>query len=524
MARRRPQALHHARVGDDWRAREARASTVVPESNAVASPAVPQHRKVLKNTVILLAGQVATIPLAIALNAVMARYLGPEDYGYVYLGSTLSTFGLLVVEWGQNGSLPALVVSDRSRSGTFLGTGVSYRAASALVVFSIIALGCHFAGYEPRFQAVFALCAAGWALGSIVGSGHDIVRGYERTDVTAYAGFAQQLLHLIAVVTVLGLGGGLLTMLAAQAITPAIVLILVWRGLRQVGVGRLSFDRDVLRTMMKLGTPFFMLGLAIALQPNVDAVLLSKLSPIEVVGWHAVARRLTGLLVAPAAALGTALYPTLARLKREDAEGYRSTLSAALSFAAIVVAPLALGCFLYPDVGVRLFNRGAFAPAEDNLRILSLFVMLVYFTMVLGIGLMAADKQRAWAVTQMLCVLVSVVFDPILIPWFQTHNGNGGLGVSWSSVLSEVVMLVVGIWLSPRGLFDFKFIKRLLYVAMAAGAMAGVAYALRALNPFIAAPLATITYGATLWLSGGIDEAQRELIRNAIGRRFKRWA
>jgi O-antigen/teichoic acid export membrane protein len=523
MERWRPQALRHARVATIGE-REARASTVVPESNAVAAPAAPQHRKVLKNTAILLVGQAATIPLTVLLNVVMARYLGAGDFGYLYLGTALATFGLLLVEWGQAGTLPALVVADYSRSGVLLGTGLTYRAVSAVIVFAAIALGCHLAGYDARFQIVFALCMLGWTIGTLSSAGQDVIRGYERTDVTAYAGFAQQLLNLIAVLPILWLGGGLIPTLAAQALTPTIVAVIVVRGLKQVGVGKLAFERETLRSLMRLGTPFFMLSLAIALQPNVDAVLLSKLATIEAVGWYAVARKLTGLLVAPAASLGTALYPTLARLKQEDPEAFRSTLSTSLTFAAGVVAPLALGCLLYPDIGVRLFNRGAFGPAEDDLRILSLFVMLVYFTMVMGIGLMAAGRQRAWAITQMLCVLVSVVVGPLLIPWFQTHRGNGGLGVCVTNVLSEVVMLVVGVWLSPRGLFGFKLIKRLLYVAMAAGAMAGVAYALRALNPFIAAPIATITYGATLWLSGGIDDAQRELIRNAIGRRFKRWA
>ena len=32
-----------------------------------------------------------------------------------------------------------------------------------------------------------------------------------------------------------------------------------------------------------------LLGLALALQPNIDAVFLSKLAPAEVIGWHAAA-------------------------------------------------------------------------------------------------------------------------------------------------------------------------------------------------------------------------------------------
>jgi O-antigen/teichoic acid export membrane protein len=280
---------------------QAPASTAVPASDAVATPAPqPQRRSVLRNTAILLVGQVVTVPLTVLLNVVMARYLGAADFGYVYLGTALATFGMLLVEWGQSGTLPALVVAAPSRSGVLLGTGLAYRSVAAVVVFIVIAAGCHLAGYDTRFQIVFALCTLGWTIGTLSAAGQDVIRGYERTDVTAYAGFAQQALNLILVLPILWMGGTLVPVLAAQALAPLIVAVIVVRGLRQVGVGKLAYDRATLVSLMRLGTPFFTLGLAIALQPNVDAVLLSKLAPIEAVGWYAVARKLVNLLGAPA--------------------------------------------------------------------------------------------------------------------------------------------------------------------------------------------------------------------------------
>ena len=40
---------------------------------------------------------------------------------------------------------------------------------------------------------------------------------------------------------------------------------------------------------------------------------------------------------------------------------------------------------------------------------------------------MAAGRERPWAISQFLCVVVSAALDPILVPWFQAHRGNGGL-------------------------------------------------------------------------------------------------
>ena len=65
----------------------------------------------------------------------------------------------------------------------------------------------------------------------------------------------------------------------------------------------LSVRKAELKSLVRVGMPFVFLNLATALQPNVDAVFLSKLAPAEVMGWFAVSRRLVGVLLFPASAL-----------------------------------------------------------------------------------------------------------------------------------------------------------------------------------------------------------------------------
>ena len=43
---------------------------------------------------------------------------------------------------------------------------------------------------------------------------------------------------------------------------------------------------------------------------------------------------------------------------------------------------------------------------------------------------------------------MSAVLDPILVPWFQARKHNGGLGICASTVASEVLMLVSGLFLA----------------------------------------------------------------------------
>jgi O-antigen/teichoic acid export membrane protein len=462
------------------------------------------------------------IPLSIVLNALTARYLGPAEFGFMYLAGTLCGFGFLAVEWGQQGVLPAAIAQDHGGVEVLLGTGIAWRAGLSVFVYLTLAMGCHLFGYGVELQWALGLTLAVAMLSSVVNAFKDTIRGFERTDLPAIAQVGQQFLITLIVAAVLFAGGKLRAVLTSEVFVVAIVLVVLWPMLRVVGVRRISFDRKVLKTLLTQGTPFVFFNLAMTLQPNIDALYLSKLAPSEVMGWFAVTRRLIGVLLFPASALLGALYPTLCRLFTTDLEGFTKTARGSLYSVALLVVPVALGCGLYPEIGISIFNRESFGPAEDNLRVSAIFLFLVYFTMPLGICILAAGKQRAWSVVQSLCVVVSLVLDPILVPWFQKRHANGGLGLCVAGVLSEVAVVGCGIALAPRGIFDRRFARSTLLAVLSGGVMALAAHLMRGITPFVAAPLAVLAYAIALLATGAIEKQHVLTARNFISRKLSR--
>ncbi len=397
-------------------------------ARARPAPSRGAHRRVLRNTTWLVVAQALGAPLAIAVNAVMGRHLGAVDFGYIYLASTFGGLGLHLVEWGQSTALPGLVAVDRGRAGVLLGSTLAWRAGTAILVFGGLAAGCHLAGCDPSLQVAVALVGAALALGSLARACHDAVRGLERVELAALAIAGQPLLTAAIVVPTLLMGGGLRAALGAQVVVAALGLAALALALRPMGISGLAIRGEAMRQVVRAGSPFLVLGVAGAVHPNVDALLLSWLAPPEVVGWHAAAMKLVGALVFPASSLIAALYPTLYRLHAQDRETYRATAVAALRTATILVVPLAAGCALYPEAGVAIFGEAAFGPALGNLRALAPYVLLLYGSMTLGCSLSAAGRQRPWALLQLGGLVVATVLDLLLIPWFQARTGNGGLG------------------------------------------------------------------------------------------------
>lgn len=486
-------------------------------------PSPPRQSSVLRNTLILVGAQFLGMPLSILVNAVMGRRLGPGDFGYVNLAGGLCAFGFLFVEWGHSGVLPREIAQDHSRSGSLLGSSVAWRLGSSALVGLCLAVLSWFL-YPASFLPLLGLVALQSVFGTLSTAYQDAARGFERTDVTAIGRIGGQLINAVLILPILFLGGGLMPIMIAGALGAGLVLPVVARRAHAIGVGKARFDKRELVALTRDGWAFLAFAAAMSAQGFVDNITLSKLATPVVFGWNTAAQKLVGTLLVPATALIASLYPTLSRLIVEDVEQYKQTLRRSINGTGLLAIPLALGCALYSGLGIAIYGHGGYARAEQNLTVLSGMVLLVYFSMPLGSALLAAGRQAAWAWAQVACVVLKVVLNPLLIPWFQNHYGNGGLGVCVSGVICEIGLVTVALTMIPHGVVNLALGKVLGKGVLAGGAMALAAWGMQhfGINPWVAAPIAAIVYFGALYLMGGVDMTQLNRITDGIRNKLAR--
>lgn len=489
---------------------------------ADAAPQPPRPASVIRNTFYLTVAQAATIPLSMANQAIAGRYLGPEDFGAMYLAGTLCSFAMLGIDWGQQDAIPALVAREHGRAGAFLGSSFATRVLASLLAALVLGAICAAMGYGSMVRWAVAFTLPVSILNSFAGAAKSTIRGFERTDIPAYAHVGQQLVGTAVLVPVLVLGGGLLGLLTSQMVVAAATVLVLVLLLKPVGVGKLHFDASSAKQLLKTGTPFVFFGLALALQPNVDAMYLSKLVPPEVIGWYGVSQRLIGLLMFPATALIGALYPTLCRLHAEDRAEFAKVAKNSLYGVSLLAIPATIGCALFPELGVSIFGRAQYQHAEDNLRIQAIFLFLLYFSMPLGTCILAANRQRVWALVQCTGVLVSLVLGPFLIGWFQARYGNGGMGTSAGLALSEAIVVGAGMALAPKGVIDAGLVRMVALALVSGAVMAGLALLTKPISLFLAVPLSVLGYGVAAWLTGALQPSTIALVKGFVGRKFSR--
>jgi len=476
-----------------------------------------QSGRLMRNTVSLVLSQFVSTPLGILVNAVLARKLGADDFGTIYLASTMVGLGFLFVDWGQQATIAQRVALRRDQAAETLGTSLVLKLIGVVLASAALGACAWLLGYSRALFVALALTIAQQAFVSFSASYTAVMRGLERLDWVSGLTIAGNLLAAALVIPVALLGGGLAGTLGSQAAAAVLALGVATWFAAKLRLLRPTATRAMGRVLLRSGGAFVLFNLVLALQPYVDAVILSRLSTSEAVGWYAAARRLLGVLIFPATTVGYVLYPTLSRLWLEDRQRFSALVSSTLRLVILIGVCASVGTYLFAQFAIQVvYGRAAFGPAVANLKILSAFVFLLYFTLILGAAIAASGKQMLWAGAQTLCVVVSAVGDPLLVPLCERHFGNGGLGICLSTVLSELLMVAAALILL-RGEGLLRQLGAAALPALAGGAsMWLTAWALHGLPVPVGMVVSVVVYLGVVVALGGFDRSHLALIKEVV--------
>jgi len=427
-------------------------------SQAVRAPPGPRADEsgatVARNALYLVTGQAATTVLAIVVSAALGRFLGAKDFGTYYLIATMSTFAYVFVEWGQ----PLLVIRqaarDPLRSGELLGTALVLRAAFALVVIvpaGAIAWALGYGAHTTRLS-VFLILAS---LPLFLAQGYGMVfRARDQMGRDAVVSISNKAIALGVMLPALALGAGIPGVIVAQAVAGLAALGVAARLYRRLGAPPLNASSQTARELLAAGAPILAMTAASAAQPYLDAIILSKLAPAVVVGWFGAARNVLGTLLAPAAILGAAAYPHIARASTEPdilGRSVRSAFRPLLWLGALA----ATGTYLFAGTAIGLiYGTEGFGPAATILRVFSPALFLIFIDILLGNIIYASGGGTGFAVAKIVSVVVGTALDLALIPLFQQRLGNGGVGVVVAFALSELVVFAGAVMVMRRGTLE----------------------------------------------------------------------
>jgi O-antigen/teichoic acid export membrane protein len=400
------------------------------------------NRRIAGNVVATILGEGVGALLNIYVIILIARELGPENFGafsfilafvgLIQLVTDMGITNLLVREIAQKPErYPAIIGSVRSLAWVLTGI--------VLLPLSIVCLV--FIEDKDFGLSLLLMASAALAVMHAVIYGA-VFRAFERMTFNATFFVFHKILLLVLVLawmageaTILNL---CLVYLLANIAQFFMFFIATWIVFARV---KLAFDYPYLKYLLIEAIPvgFSMLFRKATL--HVDSILLSALSTPLALGLFSAAYRIIQIIEMLPFTLSIPMYPQLARLAGTNMQAFNIFLNKILRVYVMIALPVMGGLFIFANQIIGIMYTDDYQSAGVLLQALSVVVFFIFPSSIMIYVYTATQKQRLFTWVSLGVFLINAVLDVIFIPFFDA------LGAVIGTAFAEAFFVIASLYL-----------------------------------------------------------------------------
>lgn len=464
--------------------------------------------KVAKNTIVLVALRVLMPALAVGLVLMLSRYLGAEGLGrytlafsFLYLFSAIAPLGLgaIITRDGAR---------DRAQLQRILNNSLALGTMAALISTGIMSALGYFSEYDlGTRQGIILLSLA--LVPCTIGLFQDSAFiALERMDYLALGTFVEYVIKVGLGIVFLLLGYGLNSILILAVVGRIVGCVISAMLLRRLGFStRWAIDRETNRKLLKLAPTFLLIGIFATLYWRIDIFMLSKLQPVEQVGYYGAAWRILELAMVLPQSLCLALYPQISASALSNLDQLRKIGSVAMRYLFAISIPAAIGVTLLAEPILKLLYGEGFRAAANTLTILILTLIPYGVVRYHAYVLVGANRQRIDLTLNIVMSLLNIGLNLVLIPKY------GHLGAAIATFISICIYAILQYgYLLNRLPGWAASIAVPLPILWSCIAMAISVWCFRGMDIFLGIGVGIIVYGVCLFSTGFFSQDELKLL------------
>jgi O-antigen/teichoic acid export membrane protein len=299
---------------------------------------------------------------------------------------------------------------------------------------------------------------------------------------------------------------------AAQNAFSCVYFVVVLAAKRIAIIGW-RFEAPLLREWFWKGLPFALTFVLTIIYFRIDQPLVYALRPHVEAGLYGAAYKpFESLLFIPQTFMSI-VFPVLAIYHRERPGALLDAVNRFFKALLLIGWPMSLGIFVLAHPLNHALFGDKYDLSEPALRILALSLGFAFVNNAFIGALGASDRQSSstWAAGWSL--VANLALNLALIPTF------GYLGASWATVLTEIVLGVIGWILTARHVGRVPVLRLSWRVVLAGLVMVAAVFPLRDMGGFsMAIPIVVgvVVYSAGVLLLRGVTRDEIEWARRAM--------
>jgi O-antigen/teichoic acid export membrane protein len=408
-----------------------------------------------KNIVLKFIAEGLIRSLAFLFVVAAARFLGDRDYGHYSLAYFLAGFLTIFSDWGLNLVLIRDVSRDHRLLGRYAGNILSLKILFSLLSLLIGPLILFLLGYSGPVVLMVFLSMIYMQGNHLLDFFVALTNGVEKMEYELLIKGVYKTLVVVLPIAFLWLGRGLWGLLAGLILGYALSCFFsAWVIRTRISVLYFLRDFDLWKYLLRSAWPIGLSALFMTVYARIDMVMLSLFNiQAAEIGWYAIPVKIMEMFSLFPLLVMAGLFPIFSVLTSEDRESLQRTCQKALTLLAALSLPLSLSIFYLSDPWLVVFFGPAFRPSIPSLKILILALPGIFLNYVLFNTLIALNKEKIIAGVCGLAVIFNIGLNLFLLPRY------GYLGASWTTVATEIFLLVWLVIYLQRSFFRFSLLS-----------------------------------------------------------------
>lgn len=401
---------------------------------------IPLSETVSKNTLYLFSAQLISKAIAFFYAVILARALGPSDFGlYIYV---LTIFGLTaqVADFGFNRFLIRDVARDKSNLTFYLSNIFTFRLL--LMLATVILVAAAVLIFDPNISrsalSVLALLTILPNAGALT-----LEAAFVATEKMKYPAAALIFLNFsvaaLGILALFGFNAGILGVILTFLAAHLLYLLMYGFFLIKENIKfSFNFDFNFWKKSALASFPYGILAVLGLVYFKIDAVLLTLIRGEVETGFYGAAFKfLEGVHFVPLV-FGTALFPVMARLHDDSILKLKSIYFSTLRILFVVSLAIFIFLIVTAPFLVKFLYGPEFTPSVLILQILSITILFMFLHVPGAHLLFATDKYlRQVVLLSIFTVSFNIFTNLIFIPKY------GMLGAAAVTVASEALSFFV---------------------------------------------------------------------------------
>jgi len=412
---------------------------------AITSPRAGRLSQGQENFFWLVADKLVRLVAGVFVGMLVARYLGPGQFGlFAYAGSVVALL-MPVAELGVDAVVRRKLVTAPGDAARWLSLVWWLRLGIGVVL--LLILGSWLSLASDVGEATVLILILSLGLLQPAGMTADLwLQANLQAKRTTVATWFSLGIGAVARLWLVSISAGLVAFAWVSVAEGILNSLLVWIAARRAGLPRLQpgLDFSRARELMSASWPLLISALTVVLYMRIDVVMLRELVGDSSAGTYAAAVRLSELWYFVPGALASSLLPSLLRDEAAGRLIYDRAMQRYYDLSAAMGYLLAFATSLLAGPLVQLAFGAGFAEASTVLRWHAWGVIFVFLGVARGQFLVNEGLTGFYLITTSLGAALNVGLNLWLIP------SHGPLGAAWATLASYSLAAWGASWLHPR--------------------------------------------------------------------------